>query len=306
VGTPKIDTGRTIRDKKFMGIVFIAVLLISVLPFPLLMDFTRDYSKVHELMDRMTKENDAITCHRTLDMIQNTQNIALKCNEEYYQPNGRITECCGLSVYQSTYQEYRRTVEQVKRDLPKTIIASIWILVSVLFSYYALIDAAVSISKEKEISVGEVIKSSLSALPGLIASEVLTFLVVVLLLLIVSIPLLILGPLAGIIDVIISGPALLLVVPAYYFTRKIYVLDRIWNVAKNNPGGYIVLGIVGLLFAELSKLQYYHYFGTATVLPSAAIAALGLLVYSLGGLEVYLFAEKGDEEREGDLGKMLF
>ncbi|ASJ02740.1 hypothetical protein A3L09_05470 [Thermococcus profundus] len=304
--TPRIDIGRTIRDKKFLSLIFIAVLLTSILPFPLLIDFTRDYSKMHELMDRMVKEDDAIACHRTLDIIPNTRNLTLKCDDEYYHPDERITECCGLSVYQSTYQEYRRVVDRVKRDLPKTIVASIWILLSVLFSYYALIDAAVSISQKKEVSIGEIIRSSLRAFPALIASEVLTFLVVLVLLLIVSIPLIIFGPLARIIEVIIGMPALLLVVPAYYFIRKVYVLDRIWNVVRNNPGGYIVLGIVGLVFAELSKLQYYHYFGATTLLLSAAMSTVGLIVYSLGGLEVYLSAEKSEGEREENPEEKLF
>jgi hypothetical protein len=126
-------------------------------------------------------------------------------------------------------------------------------LASALPFYYALIDAIVSLSRDETISIRRSLTSALRAFPALLASEILTLLVVVMLFLI-AVPLITVGSLAGIIEVIIGSPALVLVVPVYYFTSRVYVLDRIWNVVKNNPGGYIVLGLIGLLFVGLSEL----------------------------------------------------
>ncbi|MBP1912763.1 hypothetical protein [Thermococcus stetteri] len=234
-----------------MGIVLIGVLVVSVLPFPLLADSIRDYSRMHELMDRMTKENDAILCHQTLSMFRDTPNFTPRCNDEYYREDDEITHCCGLSIYQSTYREYLQTKRELMNDLPKTIVALIWILISAMFFHYALIDAAVSLSKDGDISLRKSLNSALKAFPALLASEV------------------------------------------------------FWKVAKNNTGGYIVLGLVGLLLTELSKFQSYYYFGTATLLLSVSVSIVGHLVNSLGGLWVYLSAEKSEERAEEKPGEEL-
>ncbi|ASJ08870.1 hypothetical protein A3L11_06385 [Thermococcus siculi] len=299
--TRGIEVERTLKDRKFLGLLVIVLLITYALPFPLISGFLEDYEKTREILKQMEQENDAITCHQVYSV--NPEffgSHGMDCDNTYYRPNETTVSCCGMSVYRDTYWEYIRAKDSLRRELPRFIAFVIWVIMSILAFSYALVDAAVK-SQEESFSLKESVLSGFRALPALIASEFIVFLALLLVLIVLAIPLAIFGTIGGILVGILAAPAFALVVPIYYFERKIGPVHEIWKVIRNNTGGYIVLGLLLTLFDTITTLQYGHYLGIGTLLIMIAVGAPRYILNSVGALVVYLGTGEatGSETKEG-------
>lgn len=300
--THKVELERTLRSKKLLGLLMIAVLITYAVPFPLITGFLEDYGKIKELQRQMEKENDAITCHAVYSSNPDFfGSHGMRCDDTYYRPNESTVSCCGMSVYRDTYQEYLRAREGLGKELPKFVLFVVWAFLSLTAFSYALVDTVVSLSEEKERSIRESILAGIRALPGLVASEIIVFIALILVLLLLAIPIAILGIAGTVLVGILAAPAFALVIPIYYFKRKIGPVGEIWRIFKNNTGGYIVLGLLAGLLDTIMTIQYDYYLGIGTLLIMLAIGVPRYLLNSVGALVVYLegtTAEEGPEEPE--------
>lgn len=302
--THKVELGRTLRSKKLLGLLMIAVLITYAVPFPFITGFLEDYGKVKELQRQMGKENDAITCH----MVYSSNpdffgSHGMRCDDTYYRPNETTVECCGMSVYRDTYQEYLRARDSLGRELPKFVLFVVWVFLSLTAFSYALVDTAVSIYGEKERSLRESILAGIRSLPALIASEIIVFIALILLLILLAIPIAILGIAGTVLVGILAAPAFALVLPIYYFERKIGPVGEIWRIFKNNTGGYLVLGLLAGLLDTVMTVQYDYYLGIGILLIMLAIGVPRYLLNSVGALVVYLEGTNTEEEPEKPEGK---
>ncbi|CAD5243868.1 hypothetical protein [Thermococcus camini] len=296
-----IEANKTLRSKKFMGLLITALLITYALPFPLVSEFMESYGRVKEILRLMEKENDAITCHSVFN--SNPEffgSHGMRCDETYYRPNETTVSCCGMSVYRDTYWEYLHASSEMREKIPLMVIFSVWAFLAQLAFSYALVDAAVELAREGEKRTLESIAAGLKALPALIAAEVLTFIFVLIALILLAIPIAILGPFGSFIAGIIATPAFALVVPAYYFTRNVGVVEKIWRVARSNPCGYFTLGL-GLSIVDVFLiLQYKYYMGALTLLLLLSLGAVRYVINSLGALWVY-WETSPEEEIEGEI-----
>jgi hypothetical protein len=291
-----VEVGRTLKDRKFLGLLTIALLVTYILPAPLITGFLEGYERIHDILKQMERENDAITCHQVYNA--NPEffgSHGMKCDEAYYRPNGTTVSCCGMSVYRETYWEYIRTKDELKRELPKFAIFVVWVVLTLLAFSYALVDTAVK-SQEGNVSLKKSIVSGFRTLPHLIAAEFILFLALLLALIVLAIPIAIFGPVGAVLVGILASPAFALVVPIYYFERKIGPVSEIWEILKNNTGGYIVLGLLLTIVDTIMTMQYELYVGLGTPLIMAAVGAPRYILNSIGALKVYLDGKMATEE----------
>ncbi|NJE06389.1 hypothetical protein E3E36_09580 [Thermococcus sp. M36] len=301
MGALETEIGRTLINKKFLGALLIAVLLTYGLPFPFIKGFLGDYGKIKEIRKQMEKENEAIVCHRVYDTDPEFfSSHGMKCNDEYYRPNGTTVGCCGMSVYRDTYWQYLRVKGDLRKELPKFLLFVVWAFLSLLTFSYALINIAAGLSEGREVSIRKSILSGFRALPALVASEFIMLLALLIALILLAIPIAVLGPAGGLLVGVLAGPAFALVIPAYYFTHKIGGVGEVWKIFKNNPTSYIVLGILLGTLDTIMAFQYEHYLGIGTLMIMLTVGALRYVVSSIGALEVYLEGggATGEEEEE--------
>lgn len=301
----ELNLSAILKNRKFLTLFFIALLVTDVLPFPLINGFLQDYSKVREIREQMARENDAIVCHRVLNTDPDFfGSHGMKCNEEYYRPNEKTVGVDGLVVYEDTYWKYLKAKKDLRGKLPDLAVFVILGFISLLWFSYALIDFMVGLARGNEKGLLEPIISGLHSLPALVGSEILVFLVMFLVLILLAIPIAIFGPLGGFIAVLISSPAFALVVPVYYFTKNIPPFEEIWRVVKGNTGGYFTLGF-GVLVIEILTTMSYHTISIGSGMLFLLILVTGALQYllwSLGALWVYL--DTPLEEKRGETGSV--
>ncbi|ASJ04278.1 hypothetical protein [Thermococcus barossii] len=289
MGTGGVDVFETLRSRKFLALLAIALLVTYVLPFPFIHGFLRDYSRVREIRERMVKEDEAITCHDVFDADPSFfGSHGMKCSDEYYRPGERTVTVDGFWVYEDTYHEYLRAKRNLREELPAFVIFVIFAFLSFLGFSYAMVDLAVGLAGENGRRLKEVLLSGLRAIPALVAAEILVFIVLVLVLILLAIPMAIFGPLGSFMAGLIAAPAFALVVPAYYFTKEIGLIGEIWRVARNNPGGYFTLGLGLAVLDTLMVFQYHTYLGIGTLFLMLIIGGPRYLLNSLGALWVYL------------------
>lgn len=109
-----LDVSSTLRDRRFLALLAIALLVTYVLPFPFVSSSIQDYSRLKDVTERMAKENDAIVCHNVLDTNPDFfSSHGMECDEKYYRPNESIVAVDGLRVYEDTYLEYIKAREAV-------------------------------------------------------------------------------------------------------------------------------------------------------------------------------------------------
>ncbi|ASJ06802.1 hypothetical protein [Thermococcus pacificus] len=287
--THEVELGQTLRSKKLLALLLISVLLTYAVPFPFIAGFLEDYGKIKEIKKQMEEENEAIVCHTVYDTDPEFfGSQGMECSDENYRPNESTVSCCGMSVYRDTYQEYLRAREDLGKELPKFVLFVVWVFLSLLAFSYALVEGAVSITNGGEVSLKRSILSGFRALPALVASEFVMFVAIIAVLILLAVPMAILGPLGGILVVILTAPAFALVIPVYYFERKIGPVGEIWRIFKNNTGGYLVLGLLAGIVDLLVAFQYEYYFGIGTLLIMLAIGIPRYVLNSVGALVVYL------------------
>lgn len=295
--TLEIKLKRTLRNKKLLGVLLIAVFVTYAVPFPLIRGVFEDYGKVKELQRQMKKENDAIVCHEVYSTNPGFfGEHGMKCNDEYYKPNETTVGCCGMLVYRDTYADYLRVMEDLRKGLPVFLLFVIWVVISLLAFSYALVDTAVATSKGEERSIGGSILSGIRALPALVVSEFVVFLALLVVLLVLAVPIAILGIAGTMLVETLATPAFALVIPIYYFERRIGPVREIWRVFKNNTDGYLVLGLLSGLLDIAMTLQYNYYLGIGNLLIMLAIGVPRYLLNSVGTLTVYLEGKTGEEE----------
>ncbi|QDA31045.1 hypothetical protein FH039_04730 [Thermococcus indicus] len=297
--TPSIEVDKTLRSKKFVGLLIVALLVTYALPFPLMSGFMESYGRVKEILRLMEKENDAITCHSVFNSNPDFfGSHGMKCDDTYYRPSEPTVSCCGMSVYRDTYWEYLRASSEMREKLPLMVIFAVWAFLTNLSFGYALVDAAVELAREEKRAL-ESIKAGLKALPALVAAELLTFVVVLIALVLLAIPIAIFGPFGSFVAGILATPTFALVVPAYYFTGNVGVVGEIWRVARANPGGYFTLGLGLSIVDVFLVLQYEYYMGALTLLILLPLGAVRYVINSLGALWVYVETIP-EEEIEGE------
>lgn len=126
------------------------------------------------------------------------------------------------------------------------------------------------------------------------ASEALVFAAMFVLLTVFAVPIALFGPVGVLVAGFIVSPAFTLVIPAYYFARRVFPIGgEIWRVARGNPGGgYLSLGGLGLSVVEILTVVAMGYtlsIGLGVLfLVILAAGALHYLLGSLGSLWVYL------------------
>ncbi|WP_258084704.1 hypothetical protein [Thermococcus thermotolerans] len=279
----------TLKNRKFLALLLTALLVTYVLPFPLINGFLQDYSRLKQIRERMLRENEAIVCHNVFDVNPDFfGSHGMECNDEYYRPDERTATVDGLTVYQDTYYEYLKAKRNLQRELRAFVLFVIFAFLTLLGFSYAMVDLAVGLSEGNEKRPLESILSGLRSIPALVASEILVFIVMILVLMLLAIPIAVLGPFGGFVAGLIASPAFALVVPAYYFTKKIGPVGEIWGVVKGNPGGYFTLGLGLAVLETLTVLGYGTYFGIGTLLLMLMVGGLRYLLGSLGALWVYL------------------
>ena len=167
-----LDVPSTLRDRRFLALLAIALLVTYALPFPIINDVLQDYSRLKGVMERMAKENDATVCHRVLSTNPDFfSSHGMRCDEEYYRPNESTVTTGDLIVYEDTYREYLRAREALKRDLPALVLLVIFAFLAMLGFGYAMIDFAVGVSTGDEKGVKDTLLSGLRAVPTLAVSE---------------------------------------------------------------------------------------------------------------------------------------
>ncbi|KUH32811.1 hypothetical protein APY94_08480 [Thermococcus celericrescens] len=98
--THSIEIDKTLRSKKFVGLLIAALLVTYALPFPLMSGFMESYGRVKEILRLMKKENEAINCHAVFNFNPDFfGEHGMKCDETYYRPNETTVSCCGMQVY---------------------------------------------------------------------------------------------------------------------------------------------------------------------------------------------------------------
>ncbi|NJE60786.1 hypothetical protein [Thermococcus sp. 21S7] len=299
--TVSLDVSATLRNRKFFALLLLALLVTYALPFPLINGPLQTYSRLREITERMTKENDAIVCHRVLDTNPDFfESHGMKCDDEYYRPNESTVTAGDLIVYEDTYNEYLRTREDLKRGLPAFILFAIFVFLVTLGFGYSMVDFAVGLSAGTERRLRDSLTSGLRAIPALAASEILVFVVLLLVLILLAIPMVLLGPFSNVLAGLVVSPAFALVVPAYYFTKNISLIGEIWRVVKRNTGGYFALGAGLVLVDGLMVLQYNLGLGIWTLLIMVMIGAVRYPLNSLGALKVYLDTGREEETSNGE------
>ncbi|ASA77191.1 hypothetical protein [Thermococcus sp. 5-4] len=294
--TVDLNVSATLRNRKFLALLAIALLVTYALPFPLINGPLHDYSRLKRIMERMTKENDAIVCHNVLDTNPDFfGSHGMKCDDEYYRPNESTVTVGDLIVYEDTYNEYLRAREDLKRGLPVFIFFAIFVFLAMLGFGYAMVDFAVGLSAGTERRLQDSLTSGLRAIPALAASEILVLIVLLLVLILLAIPMALLGPFSNVLVGLVASPAFALVVPAYYSTKNIGLIEEIWRVVKKNTGGYFALGAGLVLVDGLMILQYNLGLGIWTLPVMIMIGAVRYPLNSLGALKVYLDTEREEE-----------
>ena len=296
-----LDVSSTLRDRRFLALLAIALLVTYVLPFPFVSSSIQDYSRLKDVTERMAKENDAIVCHNVLDTNPDFfSSHGMECDEKYYRPNESTVTVDGLRVYEDTYLEYLKAREALKRDLPPLVLFVIFVFLATLGFGYAMIDLAVGLSTGNEKGLKDSLISGLRAVPALAISAFLVFVVLLLILILLAIPIALLGLLGTILAGLVASPALALVLPAYYFTKNVWTVGEIWRVVKKNTGGYFALGIALVVVDELMTLQYNLGLGIWMLPLMILIGAVWYLLNSLGALKVYLDAKREEERNNGE------
>ena len=299
MGTHQIGLERTLRSKKLLSLLIIAALITYALPFPFISGFLEDYGKIKELQRQMEREDNAIACHAVYSSNPDFfGSHGMGCDDTYYRPNESTVSCCGMRIYRDTYREYLLARESLKKELPKFILFLVWVFLSLTAFSYAMVDTAVSLSLEMKRSLGESIFAGIRALPALIVSEIIVFIALLMTLILLSIPIAILGLAGAVLVGILTAPAFALVIPIYYFERKIGPVKEIWEIFKNNTGGYLILGLLAGLLDTIMAIQYDYYLGIGTLLIMLAIGVLRYLLNSVGALVVYLESTPGREGSE--------
>ena len=297
MGTVDLDVVSTLKNRKFLGLLLLALLVTYVIPFPLISGALQDYSHLKAIHERMAKENDAIVCHRVLESSPDLfSSNGMKCDDTHYRPHESTVSFGDLLVYEGTYNEYLRAEEALKSDIPNFVVFVLIVFLSTVLFSYAMVDFAVSLSRGIEKSPLDCIVLALRDLPYLLAAELWTLMVLLFVLILIAIPVSMLGPLGSFLIGLIISPTLALVLPAYYFTRKIEVVGPIWGVIKRNPAGFLGLGAGLALLSTMTSLQYELLSGV-WALPMMLFG--GLLRYplgSIGALKVYLDGKGEDEE----------
>ncbi|WP_297091921.1 hypothetical protein [Thermococcus sp.] len=287
--TVSLNVSATLRNRKFISLLFVALLVTYVFPFPFISGFLQDYSRLKEIRERMAQENDAIVCHNVFDV--NPEffgSHGMRCNDNYYRPDERTVTVDGLSVYRDTHHEYLDAKKNLRRELPPFVVFVVFVFLALLWFSYAMVDFAVELSEGNERRPFESMLSGLRSIPALVASEILVFIAMILVLILLAIPIALLGPFGGFIAGLIASPAFALVVPAYYFTKKIGPVGEIWRIAKGNPGGYFTLGLGLAVLEALTALEYENYLGIGALFLMLIVGGLRYLLSSLGALWVYL------------------
>jgi len=296
-----LDVSSTLRDRRFLALLAIALLVTYVLPFPFVSSSIQDYSRLKDVTERMAKENDAIVCHNVLDTNPDFfSSHGMECDEKYYRPNESTVTVDGLRVYEDTYLEYLKAREALKRDLPPLVLFVIFVFLATLGFGYAMIDLAVGLSTGNEKGLKDSLISGLRAVPALAISAFLVFVVLLLILILLAIPIALLGLLGTILAGLVASPALALVVPAYYFTKNVWTVGEIWHVVKNNTDGYFALGITLVVVDGLATLQYNLDLGIWMLPLMILIGAVWYPLNSLGALKVYLDAEREEDRNNGE------
>lgn len=296
-----LDVSSTLRDRRFLALLAIALLVTYVLPFPFVSSSIQDYSRLKDVTERMAKENDAIVCHNVLNTDPDFfSSHGMECDEKYYRPNESTVTVDGLRVYEDTYLEYLKAREALKRDLPPLMLLGIFTFLLMLGFGYAMIYFAVGLSNGNGKGLKDTLISGFRAVPALALSEILVFAIVLLLLMLMIILMAFLGPLTIILAGFVTAPALALVVPAYYFTKNVWTVGEIWHVVKNNTDGYFALGIALVVVDGLATLQYNLDLGIWMLPLMILIGAVWYPLNSLGALKVYLDAEREEDRNNGE------
>ena len=292
MGTVDLDVESTLKNRKFLSLLLLALLVTYLIPFPLISGALQDYSHLKAIHERMVKENDAIVCHNVLDTNPDFfSSNGMKCDDTYYRPNESTVSSGDLLVYEDTYNEYLRAEEALKSDIPDFGAFVLIAFLSTLLFSYAMVDFAVGLSEGLEKNPLECIVSSLRALPYLVAAEILVLIVLVFIVILLAILLSIFGLLREVVVGLIAAPAFALVVPAYYFTRNVEVVGTIWGVAKRNAAGYLALGAGLTLIDIIMAFQYNLSLGIWTRPLMILLGSIRYPLNSLGALKVYLDAE---------------
>ncbi|NJE42446.1 hypothetical protein [Thermococcus sp. GR6] len=296
--TYNFNVNGTLKNRKFIALMVIAILVTYAIPFPFISGFLDDYSRLKDVERQMGKENEAIVCHEVYDVDPDFfGEHGFTCNDEYYRPGEPTTSCCGMHVYRDTYGEYLQVKESLREELPGFVAFVIFAFLAVIVFSYALIDLAVRIGRGEldKLGIKDSVLKGLHALPGLVVSEAITFVVVLIVLILLAIPIAIFGPFGTVIASILAVPAFVLVIPAYYFTKKIGPVGEIWRVAKTNPGGYLTLGLGFAVVDALMVFQYEYYLGIGTLLLMLLTGTIRYLLNSAGALMVYMEGTKEEE-----------
>ncbi|WP_204247195.1 hypothetical protein [Thermococcus celer] len=290
--TVEVNLVDTLRNQKFISLLLLALLVTYVLPFPFMTNFFHDYSRVKELRDDMIKEHNAIVCHRVLETDPDFfSSQGMKCNDKYYRPDEETVSTGELLVYADTYGKYLEAKRELRRDLPGLKVFAILVFLLSLWFGYSLIDLTVKVSSGYEGGLLGPLLAGLHSLPALVASEALVFAAMFVLLTVFAVPIALFGPVGVLVAGFIVSPAFTLVIPAYYFARRVFPIGEIWRVARGNPGGYLSLGL-GLSVVEILTVVAMGYtlsIGLGVLfLVILAAGALHYLLGSLGSLWVYL------------------